>query len=175
MRLYIDLSPVEEANIHGWVNKGLNDPSFAAYPWKIVLEERTQERFDQIAAQFGAPVPPAYPVDIQPEIAAEDYGRKLFTASHEVVTAFPFRMPALSAGESLHLAASEFQGQPWARLLTVSTVAGDMDAPIRSAGKVPDIYLHPGDFPPGTLLYANNLLTETPIPGSSGSGFSIVW
>ena len=172
MRLYIDLSPTEEANIHGWVNKGLNDPSFAAHPWKIVLEEQTQARFNQIAEQFGVVPAPAYPVDVQPAIAAGDYSRKSYVASHDVVTAFPFLMPASG---TIHLAASEFQGQPWARLLTVSTTAGDMDAPIRSAGKVPDVYLTAGDFPASTLLYANNLLTEQPIPGSSGSGFSIVW
>lgn len=124
------------------------------------------------ATQPGGCDSAAYPVDEQPMIAAGDYSRKSFVASHEVVTAFPFVMPATG---TIHLCASEFQGSPWARLLTISTIAGDMDAPIRSAGKVPDIYLTAGDFPAGTLLYANNVLTEAPIPGSSGSGFSIVW
>jgi hypothetical protein len=61
MKLTIDLSLTEEGNIRGWVNKGLTDPVFAAHPWRIVLEERTQARFDQVAAQFGAtpgPTPP---------------------------------------------------------------------------------------------------------------------
>lgn len=124
------------------------------------------------ATQPGGCDSPAYPVDIQPEIVYGDYSRKVFAASHEVVTAFPFRMPA---NGTTHVATAEYAGQPWLRLMTVSTVPGDMDAPMRSAGKNPDIYIAPGDFPAGTLLYANNILTDAPIPGASGSGFSIVW
>jgi len=59
VKLTIDLSPLEESNIRGWVNKGLAEPDFAAHPYRLVLEERTRARFDQIAAQFAAPpVPP---------------------------------------------------------------------------------------------------------------------
>ena len=59
MKLTIDLSSLEESNIRGWVNKGLAEPDFANHPYRLVLEERTRARFDQIAAQFAAPpVPP---------------------------------------------------------------------------------------------------------------------
>lgn len=126
------------------------------------------------ATQPGGCDSPQYPVAIQPTIAIGDYGRKLYTGATDVVVAFPFTMPAAGL---LHMAASEFSGQPWARLLTVSTIAGDLDSPHRSAGKVPDLYLTAGvEYPAGTPLFANNILTEQPtVPNSSGSGFSIVW
>lgn len=57
MKLIIDLSPLEESNIRGWVNKGLAEPEFADHPYRLVLEERTRARFDQIAAQFVTPAP----------------------------------------------------------------------------------------------------------------------
>ena len=115
---------------------------------------------------------PPLPVDIQPEIAYGDYSRKVFAASKGVVTAFPFRMPAHG---TTHVAAAEYAGQPWLRLMTVSMIAGDLTGPMRSAGKNPDIYIAQGDFPVGTLLYANNVLTDDAIPGSTGTGFSVVW
>lgn len=122
---------------------------------------------------WAAQAAPTFPVDRQPEIPYGDYSRKLYAASNSAIVVFPFTMPASGL---VHLAASEFQGQPWARLLTVSMVSGDLDSPVRSQGKVPDVYITAGvEFPPGTLLYANTILTEDPLPGSTGSGFSIVW
>lgn len=59
----VTLSDEEEAMIGGWVNVGLRDPAFRAYPWKIQLLERTAARFDQIARSFTelAPAPPVTP------------------------------------------------------------------------------------------------------------------
>lgn len=201
LEVTIHLTPEEVGNVNGWVIRGMQDRATADYPPEIVLVARTRERFDDLAGQFVAaglcapalwwpfdeteqphqpyeppqpPKPPGIPdfaVDMQSQIAAFDYSRKLFAASENVITVFPFVM----TDKVIHLATSEFQGQPWARLLTVSTTAGDITAPIRSAGKVPDVFVSPAEFPAGTMLYANNLLTEPPISGSSGSGFSIVW
>lgn len=71
MKLTIDLSPIEESNIRGWVNKGKAEPDFAAHPYRLVLEERTRARFDQIAAQFAdAPVPGPTPTDPAQSIRA---------------------------------------------------------------------------------------------------------
>lgn len=57
MKLTVTLSPTEQANIHGWVNLGKADPAFADHPYRIVLSERTRARYDEVAAQFDAPVP----------------------------------------------------------------------------------------------------------------------
>ena len=65
MKLTIDLSPLEESNIRGWVNKGLAEPEFAEHPYRLVLEERTRARFEQIAAQFAVPPAPS-PVPTDP-------------------------------------------------------------------------------------------------------------
>lgn len=63
MRLYIDLSAAEEADIRGWTNYYIAHPEMADYPTRIVLSERTRARYEQIAAQMGAPVPPIPPSD----------------------------------------------------------------------------------------------------------------
>jgi len=66
MRLYIDLSQTEYDNIYGWCLKGRSDPAFAAHPYKLVLEEQTQARFDQINAQFPGAVPAPQPPSTDP-------------------------------------------------------------------------------------------------------------
>lgn len=186
MRLYIDLSPTEEANIHGWVNKGLNDPSFAANPWKIVLEERTQARFDQIAGQFTntPPVVPPLPYDIWGEIAYGDFSRKVFAASSSIVTAFAFRTPTGPFvgpnGSLLRMSVSEnpsIGGAPYLRQLAISRVPGDMVGLLpQNIGKETALNAHIGiEIPAGELLYANSILTQYGEPGTTGSGFSIVW
>lgn len=113
-------------------------------------------------------------IDVRDPIPFGDYERRFWYARTDVITVFPFTMPATGL---LHICDSENSGQPWLRLMTVSTTPGDLSAPIRSAGKVTDIYLTGGvEFPPGTPLFANTTLTEEPsIPNSSRSGISIVW
>jgi len=61
MKLTIDLSPDEEYNLRAWVGMGQYDPAFADNPWRIVLQERTRARYDQVAAQF-AEAPPGDPL-----------------------------------------------------------------------------------------------------------------
>jgi hypothetical protein len=75
MKLTITLSPIEEANLRAWVQwyqqhpEAVGKPSGAwnggkpDYQTRVVLEEQTRERYDEIAAQFAGggspqPVPP---------------------------------------------------------------------------------------------------------------------
>ena len=125
------------------------------------------------ALNYWAAQTPEYPVDIQPEIAGGDFSRKLFSASNEIVTAFPFRAPA--AGY-VYMSAAEYGGQPWLRKLSISTTAGDMDGPVTVQGKETMAgFTVDAEFPAGTLLYANCVLVDAAPPGTTGSGFSIVW
>lgn len=48
----IRLNETETSNMAGWVNKGFDEPEFANYPWRLVLEERTRARFEALAKQF---------------------------------------------------------------------------------------------------------------------------
>jgi len=125
------------------------------------------------ALNYWAAQVPQHPTDIQPEIAEGDFSRKLFAASNEVVTAFPFRAPASGY---VYMSASEYAGQPWIRRLSISTVAGDMDGPMTVQGKETMAGFTVGtEFAAGTYLYANTLLLDDAPAGTTGSGFSIVW
>lgn len=125
------------------------------------------------ALNYWAAQTPEYPVDIQPEIAIGDYSRKTFAASAEIVTAFPFRVPAFGY---VYMSAAEYGGQPWMRKLSISLVAGDMDGPVTVQGKETMAGFTVGtEFPAGALLYANCVLVDPATPGTTGSGFSIVW
>lgn len=161
MRLYIDLSPTEEANIHGWVNKGLNDPVFANHPWRIVLEEQTRARFDQIAAQFGTQ-PPGPPVDL--ELVTRDLYSSPPNVQKNVdlyvdvgyVYAIPIRLP-----ERLGLyewSLSEFGGEPLGHRAKLSLVAGDLANTENQNNTVPILLFDvqpDGIYKPGTIAYAN--------------------
>lgn len=131
------------------------------------------------ALNYWAAQAPADPTTMHAEIPAGDYGRREFAQAVGVVDVFPFRVPPPPYGASggvMYMSASEFRGDPWLRRLTVSTVPGDMNAALASDSKQPTVYLTAGvDFPVGTLLYANLLLLEQATPGTTGSGFSIVW
>lgn len=122
-----------------------------------------------------------YPLEMQPEIMYGDFDRKTFVAYPDRITVFPFRVPTGPFigpnGALLRMAASEYQGQPWDRLLSVSATPGDMQGFLTCAGKAPDVFGYVGvEFTPGALLYVNMILTQTPtVPNSSGSGFSILW
>ena len=189
MRLYVDLSPTEQANIAGWVNKGLADPACADFPWRIVLEERTRARFDQIASQFvstPAPVPPpaVLPYDVWGEIQYGDFGRKVFAASSTVVTAFAFRTPVGPFtgpnGALLQMSAAENPGpggSPWLRRLAISATPGDMVGLMPLCiGKETMLSARIGvEIPAGAMLYANMIIVEDAPEGTTGTGFSITW
>lgn len=130
------------------------------------------------ALNYWAAQSPAYPQTMHDSIARGDFSRKTWQAQAGVIDVFPFVHPGapFANGTGLYyLSAAEFQGDPWLRELNVSTVPGDMDGPHGSSGKQATVYLQPGDFPAGTILYANLLLLEPAPPGTAGSGFSIVW
>ena len=191
MKLCIDLSPTEQANIAGWVNKGLADPAFANFPWRIVLEERTRARFDQVAAQFvstpppaPAPPPAALPYDVWGEIAYGDYSRKVFAASSTVVTAFAFRTPVGPFpgpnGALLQMSAAEnpsIGGTPWLRRLAISATPGDLVGLMPLCiGKETMLSARVGvEIPAGAMLYANTIIVEDAPEGTTGTGFSITW
>lgn len=131
------------------------------------------------ALNYWAAQAVSLPKILHDDIPAGDYGRREFAQSVGVVDVFPFRVPPPpygASGGTFYMSASEFRGDPWLRRLTVSTVAGDMDAALASDSKQPTVYLQAGiDFPVGTILFANLLLLEDATPGTTGSGFSIVW
>lgn len=131
------------------------------------------------ALNYWAAQVPETPMTMHAEIPVGDFGRRTWQASAGIVDVFPFRVPSppYANGTGLfYMSAAEYQGDPWLRRMTVSPVAGDMDAGLSSDGKQTTIHLLAGtDFPAGTLLYANLLLLEDAPTGTAGSGFSIVW
>lgn len=143
---------------------------FALTPQEFVALSDLSGALNYFAAQS-----PEYPVDTQPEIAAGDFARKTFAGSRETVTAFPFRVPANGL---LYGSVSEFGGSPWLRTLTIARTAGDVSASaiLYSRGKQATCYLTTGvEAQPGELLYFNTIIEEDAPPGTTGSGFSIVW
>lgn len=119
---------------------------------------------------------------VEPEIQAQDYDRKTFAPSPpNQIVAFPFRIPhgpfPGPNGPLMYMSAAEFGGSPWLRRLSVSAQPGDMSGSHTSDGKQVTVYLKAGiDYPEGTLLYANLQITDAGAqPGTTGSGFSIVW
>ena len=75
MRLYIDLTADEEADIHGWVNHYAANPG--ELPTRLVLKERSQARLQQIAAQFGGQSVPAPPPPPPPSTGTVYEARQL--------------------------------------------------------------------------------------------------
>ncbi len=131
------------------------------------------------ALNYWAAQVPETPLNMHGEIAVGDFVRRTWQASVGVIDVFPFRMPSppyANGTGQFYMSAAEFQGDPWLRRLTVSPVAGDMDAGLSSDGKQATLHLDARvDFSAGTLLFANLLLLEDAPPGTAGSGFSIVW
>lgn len=182
MRLYIDLSPAEEANIAGWVNKGLSDPGFAAYPWRIVLEERTRARFDQIAAQFAVVAPP--PVGgPEGDIRYGDTSRHEFDATTKEVLSWSFRVPVMPPGgwpgpngAAMRLSLATYGGTDVLRRTCVSLVKGKLDDALFSQGKETPIWWSCGvELPQGALAYINTIALEEPPPGAARSSVSLIW
>lgn len=120
-------------------------------------------------------------LQMMPPIAIGDFSRKTFTAQNGVITVFPFTVPNGPPGGLLYASASEFQGDPYMRKMTLSLEAGDMQAPLSSNGKQPTIYGNIAAAPnapglqPGATMYFNIETTEPIRPGYGGTGFSIVW
>lgn len=153
------------SNVMGRIQQG---QVFALTPQEYVALGDLAGALNYWAAQV-----PEYPVDVQAEIMGGDYSRKLFQGATDVVTAFPFRAPA--AGY-VYMSAAEYAGDPWLRKVSISTTAGDMDGPVTVQGKEAMAGFTVGtEFAANTYLYANHLITEAATPGTTGSGFSIVW
>lgn len=186
MRLYIDLSPTEEANIHGWVNKGLADPVFANNPWRIVLEERTRARFDQIAAQFGAapPTPQYPPSEVTAVIPYGDFNRYVFNANTTDIVTFAFQVPIMPPGgwpgpngSLLRMSIATFGGTDMLRRTCVSLIKGKLDDTLVAVGKETPISFRCGvELPEGAWAYINTIaLEEVPTIGAQKSSVSILW
>lgn len=79
MRLYIDLTPGEQGDIAGWVNYYRDRPNEALT--RIVLSDRSRARYDQIASQFAAPVPPPSTDPLARILAAPSQWAKVAFAS----------------------------------------------------------------------------------------------
>lgn len=124
------------------------------------------------ALNFWAAQSPEPPAQLLGHIATDDYSRKVFAPEAYAVVAYSFTMPA--AGLT-YMSTAEYSGDPWLRTLSVSATLGDLNSSHASVGKQPTVYLTAGDFPAGTLLYANMRIEEPAPPGKTGSGFSIVW
>jgi hypothetical protein len=130
------------------------------------------------ALNYWAAQSPYLPTNTHSTIARGDYVRREWQASVGVVDVFPFVHPGTPFANgtgTYYMSVAEYGGSPWLRRLSVSDVAGDMDSKFSSDGKQATVYVQPGDFPVGTLLYANILLLEEAPTGAAGSGFSIVW
>lgn len=112
-------------------------------------------------------------VQVQAEIPAGDFARRLYSPGRSII-AWPFRAPAAGL---LYGSASEYRGDPWLRILTISRTAGDVStSALRyDRGKQPTCYLQADDVQSGELLYFNSVIDEDSPAGTTGSGFSIVW
>lgn len=127
----------------------------------------------------------AYQVSVAPPISDRDFDRKTYQAANGVIRAYPFVVPTnRPAGALLYASAAEYQGSPYMRKMTLSTIAGDMNVTgaFLSEGKQTTIYAKIAAAPneqdaiqPGATMYFNILTTEPIAPGSGGTGFSIVW
>ena len=186
MRLYIDLTPQEESDIHGWVNKGLAEPEFANYPWRIVLAERSRARFDQIAAQFGAigPTPPPPPPGDVTFIPYGDFNRYVFSANTTDIVSFAFRVPTMPPGgwpgpngSQLRLSIATFGGTDMLRRTCVSLDKGKLDGDYVAVGKETAFAFNCGvEFAQGALVYINTIaLEEVATIGAQKSSVSIIW
>lgn len=182
MLLCLDLTPAEDSAIHGWLNYYLANPAYIGVPrppvlpppgtpptWqtRIVLDDMTRARFDQIAAAYGQA---SLPVTVLEPYAPGKFfeERQTFVASAEQVIAIPFTLPAGPFQSTNHWygSSAEYQGAPVLRHATVSRTAGDMVGIARSTGTNVTIDLFvgigAGETPPG--LYYWNIWQE---PGTA--------
>jgi len=149
-RIYVDLNDEEEANIHGWVNKGRAEPAFANHPTKLVLEQRDRARFDQIESQFpevGTPVEPPVPGAADPNygIPPGTFGVYVDTVLHReddqarersidpsYVLAVPLEVPAKPWNQTtiLSIGAAEYGVPACFMQACFSRLAGDFAHPL---------------------------------------------
>lgn len=110
MKLSIDLSAKEEANIRAWVAYMRAHPEYVGvasgnwnngtpdYQTRLVLEEQTRARFDEIAAQFDAPAA----ARVQDHYGANDMHDMVRGLNvNPDVLSFPFTGPAPSVSAGL--------------------------------------------------------------------------
>ena len=140
MDLKIRLTAQEEADIHGWVNYYAANPGKIGTPeqYRIVLDSRTAERYNEVAAQFAAPpvvVPPpstgdpwVWPVDKLSPLWGEELRTTLNTWA---VSAIPIDPPV--SGQ-IYLSCAEFGTASCTRQVCFSTKAGDFVNPISNIG-----------------------------------------
>lgn len=127
---------------------------------------------------YWAAQTPASQIEMQAEIPYGDYARRLYVPEHRIFV-FPFR--ADSRARHIYGSASEnpaVGGQPVLRVLTVSRTPGDLSpsAITWTRGAEAGFHLTPGvEAAEDELLYVNTMIDADYPPGTSGSGFSIVW
>lgn len=184
MRLTIDLTETEAANIAGWANHYTAHPEQT--PTRIVLEDRSPERLRAIAAQFGAapplpepgnapggqppapvptPTPPAGPVPYQSLLLTwGDFSRQVVSNFREQTVVCNFTVPSEVTRTRLgYCAMAEWNGQPWGRQMSLSEQPGDFTNVLAlTAGSVPNLYfgVNTGDplvpnLVPGRTYYFN--------------------
>lgn len=179
MKLTVDLSPQEQADLQGWVNLGLADPSFADHPYRIVLSERTRARFEQVAAQFALPPPmPPTPPPPEGEVAVMDIYRPydppvVFTLMPGVIVAFPLAVPdgPYTTTNELYASSAEYGSAPALRQAAISTVAGDMSGFSQGVQATVSAIVTPANrIKPGSIAYYNVRLADS--VGATKSRFS---
>ena len=140
MDLKIRLTAQEEADIHGWVNYYAANPGKIGTPeqYRIVLDSRTAERYNEVAAQFSAPpvvVPPpstGAPWDWPVAILSPLWDAELRTTlSTRVITAIPIDT---QASGQIYLSCAEFGTAPCTRQVCFSSKAGDFASRISDIG-----------------------------------------
>lgn len=150
MKLTITLSDTERDNIHGWVNY-YAEPAHAAErdnPTRIVLEERTRARLDEITAQFTAA-----PVNIEAEVPLNG-SRVVRDYAPGYIRAFPFRIPDNLADPTFNGAIAEYQTNPTIWMIAASKVAGDMAG--AASGQMATALVTVGQgYAVGDLVYFN--------------------
>lgn len=172
MKLFITLSPEEVFNFKEWVKMGKADPAFAAHPWKVVLQERTQARFDEIAPQFDAPVQAGAPttVDLRNEFTAAEkdsdgQNNRVVNCWPSSVLVIPLRVPAgpFPVSNIFGCSIAEYGSPPAIRQMTLTRKPGDFSEWPRadsafSVGNQASISVSVGPgglFAAGELVYAN--------------------
>lgn len=169
MRLFVDLSAQEESDLHGWVNMGLADPSFADHPYRIVLSERTRARFEQIAAQFASPPtgpvtppPPTGEVDVQGIYHPYD-APVVFTLAPGHIVAFPLAVPGgvYATTNELYASAAEYSSDPALLQAAINITAGDLTGFSQGAQATVSCVVKPDNkIKPGSIAYYNVRLAE---------------
>lgn len=144
MKLTITLSPTEEANLRAWAQWLRTHPEYigvtsgdwnggqATYQSRIVLEEQTAERFDEIAAQVLEPAPSCPAGTTYLAHLWGDSRRVELPAFGETPVVVTLAVPADAPASTIlgRVSVYEFRGEPHMRQLSISTRGCDFrDAP----------------------------------------------